>query len=321
MPISLQGIDASDVAAHAADWEMVALKLRARMMPPVGRPRPDEATYDAVADWLETELDRAAADDLNPGRTTVHRLNRLEYGNAVRDLLGLEIDPEALLPPDDEDEGFDNIADVLSVSPTLMERYLYAARQVSQLAIGDAGLRARFDTYRVPDREIQDDHNTDDLAFGTRGGIAVRHYFPLDGEYNIRVGLRRNFYNYIRGIGNSAHQLDVRLDGALVTTFIAGGGLSDNAERCIASFCGSSGMGGGRVGVVREPRRRRLRGPRPGAGGAAHGRGRLRAQPGARRGRPAAAGGHVDLRLQHRRGDGRQSRGGRRRHRRPRSTA
>ena len=244
VPISLQGLDATDVAAHAADWETVALKLRARMMPPVGRPRPDEATYDAVADWLEAELDRRADDDLNPGRTTVHRLNRLEYGNAIRDLLGLEIDPEALLPPDDEDEGFDNIADVLSVSPTLMERYLYAARQVSQLAIGDAGLRARFDTYRVPDREIQDEHNSDDLSFGTRGGIAVRHYFPLDGEYSIRVGLRRNFYNYIRGIGNTAHQLDVRLDGALVTTFVAGGGLSEDAERCIASFCGSSGMGG-----------------------------------------------------------------------------
>ena len=244
VPISLQGIDAADVAAHAADWETVALKLRARMMPPVGRPRPDEATYDAVADWLEAELDQTAAADMNPGRTTVHRLNRLEYGNAIRDLLGLEIDPEALLPPDDEDEGFDNIADVLSVSPTLMERYLYAARQVSQLAIGDSTLRPRFDTYRVPDREIQDGHNSDALPFGTRGGIAVRHYFPLDGEYSIRVGLRRNFYNYIRGIGNTAHPLDVRLDGALVATFIAGGGLSDDAERCIASFCGSSGMGG-----------------------------------------------------------------------------
>ena len=244
VPVSLQGVDAANVSAHAAEWETVALKLRSRMMPPVGRPRPDEATYDAVADWLEDELDRAAADDLNPGRTTVHRLNRLEYGNAVRDLLGIEVDPEGLLPPDDEDEGFDNIADVLSVSPTLMERYLYAARQVSQLAIGDAALRPRFDTYRVPDREIQDDHNTDELPFGTRGGIAVRHYFPLDGEYSIKVGLRRNFYNYIRGIGNSAHPLDVRLDGAHVATFIAGGGLSVDAERCIASFCGSSGMGG-----------------------------------------------------------------------------
>ena len=244
VPISLQPLDPADVGAHADAWEKVALKLRSRMMPPVGRPRPDEAAYDTVATWLEGALDRAAATDPNPGRTTAHRLNRVEYGNAIRDLLGLEVDPEALLPPDDDDEGFDNIADVLSVSPTLMERYLYAARQVSQLAVGDAGLRPRFDTYRVPDREIQDDRTSDDLPFGTRGGVAVRHYFALDGEYTIRVGLRRNFYNYIRGIGNVAHQLDVRVDGALVATFIAGGGLSLDAERCIASFCGSSGMGG-----------------------------------------------------------------------------
>ena len=244
VPVSLEGLDAADVRAHPAEWEQVALKLRAGMMPPAGRPRPDAATYDSVAGWLETELDRAAAETPNPGRTTVHRLNRVQYGNAVRDLLGIEIDPEALLPPDDEDEGFDNIADVLSVSPTLMERYLYAARQVSQLAIGDSTLRPRFDTYRVPDREIQDYHTSDELPFGTRGGIAVRHYFPLDGEYSIRVGLRRNFYNYIRGIGNTAHPLDVRVDGVRVATFVAGGGLSDDAERCIASFCGSSGMGG-----------------------------------------------------------------------------
>ena len=244
VPVSLQGLDTGEVRAHRAEWEQVALKLRAGMMPPAGRPRPDAVTYDAVAGWLEAELDRAAADDPNPGRTTVHRLNRVQYGNAIRDLLGIEIDPEALLPPDDEDEGFDNIADVLSVSPTLMERYLYAARQVSQLAVGDSTLRPRFDTYRVPDREIQDDHTSDELPFGTRGGIAVRHYFPLDGEYSIRVGLRRNFYNYIRGIGNTAHPLDVRVDGVLVARFVAGGGLSDDAERCIASFCGSSGMGG-----------------------------------------------------------------------------
>ena len=244
VPVSLQGLDAADPGAHAAEWEQVALKLRAGMMPPAGRPRPDAATYDAVASWLETELDRAAEETQNPGRTTVHRLNRVQYGNAIRDLLGIEIDPEALLPPDDEDEGFDNIADVLSVSPTLMERYLYAARQVGQLAVGDSTLRPRFDTYRVADREIQDDHTSDELPFGTRGGIAVRHYFPLDGEYSIRVGLRRNFYNYIRGIGNTAHPLDVRVDGVRVATFVAGGGLSEEAERCIASFCGSSGMGG-----------------------------------------------------------------------------
>ena len=128
VPISLETLDAANIGAHAEDWEKVVAKLRGGMMPPAGRPRPDAATYEAVSAWLEGELDRAAAADPNPGRTTVHRLNRVEYSNAVRDLLGLTVDPEALLPPDDEDEGFDNIADVLSVSPTLMERYLYAAR-------------------------------------------------------------------------------------------------------------------------------------------------------------------------------------------------
>ena len=243
VPISLERLDAEDVGAHAEAWEKVVAKLRSGMMPPAGRPRPDAATYDTVSAWLEAELDRAAEANPNPGRTTVHRLNRIEYSNAVRDLLELQVDPEALLPPDDEDEGFDNIADVLSVSPTLMERYLAAARRVSRLAIGDATLRPRYDTYRVPDRELQDDRTTDDLPFGTRGGIAVSHYFPLDGEYTIKIDLRRNFYNYIRGIGNVPHQLDVRLDGKRVATFTAGGGLSDDAAKCVASFCGSSGMG------------------------------------------------------------------------------
>ena len=244
VPISLQTIDASNVGADAEAWEKVVRKLRAGMMPPAGQPRPDMATSETVVTWIEGELDRAAATNPKPGRTTVHRLNRIEYSNAVRDLIGLDVDPEALLPPDDEDEGFENIADVLSVSPTLMERYLSAARRVSQLAVGDARLRPRYDTYRVPDREIQDARTTDDLPFGTRGGIALRHYFPLDGEYLIKVGLRRNFYNYIRGIGNVPHQLDVRVDGVRVATFMAGGGLGDAAARCVASFCGSSGMGG-----------------------------------------------------------------------------
>ena len=243
VPISLERLDADDVAANAEDWEKVVAKLRSGMMPPAGRPRPDAATYDTVAGWLEGELDRAASAAPNPGRTTVHRLNRIEYSNAVRDLLGLEVDPEALLPPDDEDEGFENIADVLSVSPTLMERYLAAARRVSQLAVGDPALRPRYETYRLPDRQLQDGRTTDDLPFGTRGGTALHHYFPLDGEYTVKIGLRRNFYNYIRGIGNVPHQLDVRLDGKLVATFIAGGGLSDDAAKCVASFCGSSGMG------------------------------------------------------------------------------
>ena len=243
VPISLEALDPADVGQHASAWEQVVAKLRSGMMPPAGRPRPDAATYDAVAGWLEGELDRTAAAAPNPGRTTVHRLNRVEYSNAVRDLLALDVDPEALLPPDDEDEGFENIADVLSVSPTLMERYLAAARRISQLALGDPALRPRYETYLLPDRQLQDGRTTDELPFGTRGGAAISHYFPLDGDYTIKIGLRRNFYNYIRGIGNVPHQLDLRLDGKLVATFTAGGGLSDGAARCVASFCGSSGMG------------------------------------------------------------------------------
>ena len=298
VPISLEALDPVDVPAHAESWEKVVAKLRSGMMPPAGRPRPDAATYDAVAGWLEAELDRAAAADPNPGRTTVHRLNRVEYSNAVRDLLALEVDPEALLPPDDEDEGFENIADVLSVSPTLMERYLAAARRISQLALGDPALRPRYETYRLPDRQLQDGRTTDDLPFGTRGGTSLRHYFPLDGEYTIKIGLRRNFYNYIRGIGNVPHQLDVRLDGKRVATYTAGGGLSDDAAKCVASFCGSSGMGSPewewyanrldddfevRLDVKAGMRRVGVAFVAPAGAAGRH---------------PAAAGGHVDVRLQ-----------------------
>ena len=155
------------------------------MMPPAAARRPDNTTRDTWVSWLETELDRAAATHPPLGRPmTAHRLNRLEYKNAVRDLIGLDVDVEALLPPDDADaEGFDNNAEVLSVSTTLMERYLTAARRISQLALGDPTAASRTHTYSVPQLEAQDDRTSDDLPFGSRGGLAVRHYFPLDGEY------------------------------------------------------------------------------------------------------------------------------------------
>ena len=173
---------------------------------------------------------------------TVHRLNRFEYQRSVRDLIGLEVDIEALLPPDDADaEGFDNNAEVLSVSTTLMERYLTAARRISQLALGDSTAASRTHTYSVPQLEAQDDRTSDDLPFGSRGGLAVRHYFPLDGEYEFKIDLRRNFYNYIRGLGNVPHQLDVRVDKALVETFMVGGDFE--GSRCATSYCGS-GSGG-----------------------------------------------------------------------------
>lgn len=240
VPISLEGLDLDDVGAHAELWEEVVRRVRAGLMPPQGARGPDSATRGAAMTWLETELDRAVATSVLPGRPmTAHRLNRTEYRNAVRDLIGLDVDVEALLPPDDVSaEGFDNNADTLSTSTTLMERYLTAAGRISQLAIGDAAMVSRAHTYRVPQAEVQDEHTTEELPWGTRGGLAVQHQFPLDGEYVLKVGLRRNFYNYIRGLGNTPHQLDVRLDKVLVGTFMVGGEY--DGPRCPTSYCGLS---------------------------------------------------------------------------------
>ena len=243
VPVSLQGLDLSDVGAHAELWEEVVRRVRTGIMPPPTARRPDTATRKAWVSWLETELDRAASANPSRGRPmTAHRLNRLEYKNAVRDLIGLDVDVEAFLPPDDADaEGFDNNAEVLSVSTTLMERYLTAARRISQLALGDPTTSARTHTYSVPQLEDQDERTSEDLPFGSRGGLAVRHYFPLDGEYEFKIDLRRNFYNYIRGLGNVPHRLDVRVDKELVETLMVGGDFA--GAKCATSFCGS-GSGG-----------------------------------------------------------------------------
>ena len=218
----LDGMDVEHVGEHAEAWEKVVRKLRARAMPPVGRPRPDRATYAAVAAALETALDRAGAADPNPGRTTTHRLNRTEYANAIRDLLGLEVDGRALLPPDDADLGFDNMADILSVSPALLERYLSAARKIGRLALGDPTGDPTTETYVVPKLQFQDHRMSEDLPFGSRGGIAIRHYFPLDAEYDIRIRLQRQLYGYIRGL-QKPQQIEVRLDGRRVALFSIGG--------------------------------------------------------------------------------------------------
>jgi len=240
VPMSLEGHDVGDVGADAELWEEVLRRVRAGLMPPQGARGPDDTTRAAAMTWLATELDRAAA--VNPPRgrpMTAHRLNRTEYRNAVRDLIGLDVDVEALLPPDDVSaEGFDNNADTLSTSTTLMERYLTASRRISQLAIGDPTMVSRAHTYRVPQAEVQDDRTSEDLPWGSRGGVAVQHYFPLDGEYTVKIGLRRNFYNYIRGLGNTPHQLDVRLDKALVGTLMVGGEYE--GARCPTSYCGLS---------------------------------------------------------------------------------
>ena len=203
--LALDGVDVERVGADAEVWEKVLRKLRTQAMPPPRRPRPDAETYGAFAAWLETALDRAAADDPNPGRPAIHRLNRLEYANAVRDLLHLEIDGRALLPADDLAYGFDNNADVLTVAPGLLERYMSAARRISRLAVGDPAIEADAVRYPLSSLLAQDDRMSEDLPFGSRGGAAVRHHFPLDGEYLFRIGLQGN--------RREPQEIDVRVDG------------------------------------------------------------------------------------------------------------
>ena len=231
VPISLQGLDVSDVGAHAEIWEGVVQKLRTATMPPAGRPRPDKATYDAFATWLETELGQAAAANLNPGRVpAVHRLNRFEYGNAIRDLLALEVDIDEFLPADESGYGFDNIANVLSLTPVLLERYLLTARKIARLAVGDPTLRPVIETHKLSLFAVQQYRASEDLPWGTRGGTAFRHYFPLDGEYVLRVRLRENWSTpAIRGLEHR-EQLDLRLDGQRLALFDVGGECVGSTE-------------------------------------------------------------------------------------------
>jgi mono/diheme cytochrome c family protein len=221
--LEIDSLDASRVADHAQQWEEIVTKLRTGEMPPPGRPRPDAETYRAVAGALERELDAAAAAKPHAGRVPVHRLNRTEYTNAIRDLLGLEIDGRALLSSDEADqEGFDNVASVLSVSPALLENYLSAARTISRLAVGDPALHPVIDTFKISKALVQDERLNDDLPFGSQGGALIRYYFPLDAEYTIKVLLRRQEYDYIVGMGEP-HQLDFRLDGVRLKRFTVGG--------------------------------------------------------------------------------------------------
>ena len=225
VPVSFEGLNIQNVGADAEVWELMVRKLRLGMMPPPGRPRPDPSAHDAFVVWLETELDRAAATHPNPGRPAIRRLTTAEYINAVGTLLDIEVDERWLLfPADDVDqEGFGTNADVLSVSPALFDRYLSAANRVSRLAVGDATIGPGFAaaTYATPRLLYQDDRMSEALPFGSRGGMAIRHYFPLDGEYDVTIRLRRMIYDYIVGMGTS-QQIEVRLDGRLVERFTVG---------------------------------------------------------------------------------------------------
>jgi hypothetical protein len=235
-------LDVEHPSANPDVWERVITKLRAGSMPPTGRPRPDAATYDALSIWLEGELDRAWAANPNPGRiNAVHRINRTEYSNAIRDLFALDMDVRSLLPGDETADGsFDNFADVLTISTAHLERYLSVARQVTRLAIGLPPAVPALSTFAIPLHIVQDDRQSDDLPFGSRGGIAVHYNFPVDGEYLIKVRLRRQYQDYLMGMG-WPQQLDVRLDGRLLKRFVVGGGAK--GRPAAASYAGDGEPG------------------------------------------------------------------------------
>ena len=213
--IVLENVNPDKPGENAQLLEKVLRKMHTGEMPPRGLPRPEPAVAKAFTASLEAALDQAAAKNPNPGRPAIHRLNRVEYSNAIRDLLAIDINPGFSLPPDDSGYGFDNIGDVLSVSPILLERYISLARKISRLAVGDPGILPAVEEYSVPVGLSQADSVSDDLPLGSRGGIAIQHAFPLDAEYTIRIRVR-GFNNRARDL---VQCLDLRLDGVRLKNF------------------------------------------------------------------------------------------------------
>jgi len=216
--LNLEPMDFNKLEENGAIWEKMIRKLRDRQMPPAGMPRPEPADYDALVNFVEKGRDRLAEAQPNPGRTTLHRLNRTEYANVVRDLLALEIDVADLLPADDIGYGFDNIGDVLSVSPLLMERYLGTAAKISRQAVGDPTMAAYYQTYNVARGLKQDDRIGEGAPVGSRGGAIVRHRFPLDAEYEVSITLQRDRLDEIVGL-NDEKKIDLRLDDQRLELF------------------------------------------------------------------------------------------------------
>jgi uncharacterized protein DUF1592/uncharacterized protein DUF1588/uncharacterized protein DUF1587/uncharacterized protein DUF1585/uncharacterized protein DUF1595 len=218
VPVTLDDLDPANIGRDARTWEQVVRKMRAGVMPPSSMPRADKSTHEQFLAAVEGELDRAARANPNPGRTEAfHRLNRKQYQNAVRDLLNLDIDVTALLPPDDASYGFDNIAGVLKISPTLMERYLTAAQKISRTAVGLPPSSPNIDYFRVADDRAQDDRLTGQL-FGTRGGASIKYTFPMDAHYTIRVELSRDLNEQVP-IYAEPQLLEVSIDGERINVF------------------------------------------------------------------------------------------------------
>ena len=236
--MEIDKLDVNDISQNPERWEKVLLRLQTRSMPPVGMPRPEQDFYASFSSYLTTELDELAARTPNAGRTvTAHRLNRIEYANAVRDLLDMQVDSTAMLPPDNSGE-FDNLGDLLSVSNVLMEKYMLAAREVSRVAIGNTAIDVDVQEYNVSPLLMQNERMSEDLPFGTRGGLAINHTFAVDGEYKIQVRLQRTDGSIGTGfvIGmDRPHYLDIRIDGEQIELLRVGGeneGLAIGSGRC-----------------------------------------------------------------------------------------
>jgi len=228
--LALDRTDATNPYNSAETWEKVIAKLRSRAMPPPKLPRPDNAAYDKVAAYLESEIDRASAAHVNPGHpASLHRLNRAEYANAVRDLVAVDVDAQAMLPPDAQAFGFENNAEALSMQPALLDRYVSAAAAIARRALGDPSIPAAFVRYGALKGNANDltylrqvDRLGEDFPLGSKGGVAARHYFPVDADYVLKIRLQRTWSSEIRGL-NAPTQFEIRVDGQRVWQSTLGG--------------------------------------------------------------------------------------------------
>ena len=236
--LSLQTVDLAQAPANADVLEKVIRKVHGGMMPPAGLPRPDKAVADGLVTWLRSTLDQAAEAHPYPGRPLLQRLNRAEYANAIRDLLGLEVDVSTLLPPDNSGYGFDNVTDVLGVSPLLLESYLNTAMKITSLAIGDPKARPAEDVYHVRQDASQDQH-IDGLPLGTIGGIAINVTLPANGEYVLEPKLFRTNLGTMRGLENR-QQLEIAVDGVRVHLAAFGGNAEVAASSANPTTTGNS---------------------------------------------------------------------------------
>lgn len=220
--MSLEMLDVDDIGKDTQIWEKVLRKLKSRSMPPAGLPRPDESVYAGFSSYLEAALDEHASVNPEPGFPLLRRMNRSEYINSIRDLFAIDVNAEALLPADNTMFGFDNVANALTLSPLLAEKYVAAAVKIRHQVLGTSDMQPQFIIYTVSGDLLQEEQMNEDLPFGSRGGMAVNHYFPTDGEYVVKLRLQRNSRDYIRGL-TEAHRLDVGLDGKLIKSFTIGG--------------------------------------------------------------------------------------------------